>query len=239
MGAANRHLAVEDEVDTLCVFDHFWQDQSDINAIDTVTDSGTVAMGDAAGGTVVLTPSDGTVADNDEAIIRTPNENFIFHTSNPLYARARLMPTATDISVQNIAFGFVNAAATDPLGDNAGGIKTTGSAFGVQKVDGKSVFALVTANNSVTTTTDSNKSVVSATWYDVELFCVPNGDGTCVCTAKVNGEYLRDSNYNVIRHTVTVASATEMNGFAANKLGAAINNDTLTLDYWLFKQKVF
>lgn len=50
---------------------------------------------------------------------------------------------------------------------------------------------------------------------------------------------LKDVNNQVIRHTVTIASATEMAMFAAVKLGAGTNNDALTLDLWLGKQKAF
>ena len=40
MSAVNRDVIADREFDTLSIFDHFWRDQSDINAIDTVTDSG-------------------------------------------------------------------------------------------------------------------------------------------------------------------------------------------------------
>ena len=49
MGAANRHISVEDEFDTLVVYNHFHRDQADTDEVDTITDTGTVAIGDAAG----------------------------------------------------------------------------------------------------------------------------------------------------------------------------------------------
>lgn len=239
MTVANRHCQVESEIDTLLIVDHFWQDQSDINAVDTVTDSGTVAIGDAASGQVVLTPSDGSIADNDEAILATPNEVFLFASGKNLYGRTRLKYAETVSGTQNIGFGFMNAPATDPLGDNGAGAKVSGSTLAVYKVDGETVWRFATANNSASTITKSNKAAVGATWYDIEIFGVDNGDGTWVCTAKVDGELLKDVNNQVIRHTVTIASATEMAMFAAVKLGAGTNNDALTLDLWLGKQKAF
>jgi hypothetical protein len=240
MGTPNRHVVAEDELDTLVIFDHFANDQVDtIGGVDTVTDSGTVAMGDAAGGQIVLTPSDGTVADNDEAYYATPNEVFLFATGKNLYGRCRFKFAEVAAGVANVAFGFMNAVGANAIIDDGAGLKVSGSTAGVYKVDGEQVFRVVTANNSASTVTKTNRAAVAATWYDVEIFGTDNGDGTWVFTFKVDGEYLRDANNAIIRHAVTIASATEMQMFLGVKLGAATNNDTLTADLWLGKQKVF
>lgn len=240
MGAANRYCAVEGEIDTLVVFSHFDKDQADTEAVDTVTDTGTVLMGDAAGGTVVLTPSDGTVVDNDEAYLATPNEVFKLANNKPLYGRARLQFSEVTPNVVNIAFGFQNAVGANSIVDN-GGLKVSGDTLAVYKQDGGGAyFYCASYCNGTGTATKSNKPLAAATWYDVEIFATPNGDGTATVTYKVDGDYLRDFTTGaVIRHTVAIGSATEMQMFAGVKLGANTNNDTLTLDFWLGKQKVF
>lgn len=240
MPAVNRTCSVENEVDTLVVFDHFWQDQSDISAVDTVTDTGTVAMGDEAGGTVVLTPSDGTVADNDEAYLATPNEVFKLASGKNLYGRARVKAAETTADKVNLAFGFQNAVGANSLIDDGGGPKVSGDTLAIYKKDGGGAYWYCAAYcNGTGTATKSKTAFATATWYDLEIFAVDNGDSTFAVTYKIDGNYLRDFTTNVIiTHSVTVTSATEMQMWLGVKLGAATNNDTLTCDYWLGKQKV-
>lgn len=228
------------ELDTLVVFSHFDADQLDAIAVDTITDTGTVLMGDAAGGTVVLTPSDGTVADNDEAYLATPNEVFRLASGRPLYGRARVQFSEVTSDRVNVAFGFQNAVGANSIVDN-GGLKVSGDTLAIYKQDAAGMFWHCCAYvNGTGTATKSNRPLVAGTWYDLEIFANDNGDGTFVVTYKVDGQYLRDFTTNaVIAHTVTVASSTEMQMFLGVKLGAGTNNDTLTADYWLAKQKVF
>jgi len=57
----------------------------------TLTDSGTAAVGDEVGGVVTLSPSDGTVADNDEAYIATVVPSQVF----PVQGFSARMETST------------------------------------------------------------------------------------------------------------------------------------------------
>lgn len=218
---------------TMWVANHFTDDQSDLVAIDTITDTGSVAIGDAVGGVVVLTPSDGTVGDNDEAYLATPNELFKFGTNREIYGRARLQFSEVTANKVNIAFGFQNAVGANSIVDDGGGLKVSGSTLGIYKIDGSdSLLRCVSSCNGTSTVTISNKTVSAATWYDLEIL-VNDWDGVSMqVTFKCDGQYLRDSNNVVIRHTVAIASATEMSMFAGVKLGAATNNDTLSLDWW-------
>lgn len=241
MGASNRVTSCENEIDTLLVFDHFDKDQVDTTSVDTITDSGTVAMGDAAGGTVVLTPSDGTVSDNDEAYLATPNEVFLMATGKNIYGRARVKGTETTADKVNLAFGFQNAVGANSLIDDGGGPKVSGDTLAIYKKDGGGAFWYCAAYcNGTGTATKSKTAFVTATWYDLEIFANDNGDGTFAVSYKIDGQYLRDYTTNVvISHSVTIASATEMQMWLGVKLGAATNNDTLTCDFWLGKQKAF
>lgn len=218
-------------VSTFVIQDDFWQDQSDINAVDTLSDLGTVLMGDDVNGIATFTPGDSTVSDNDEAYLATPNENFKFGTNREIYGRFKFRYTAVVAADPNIAVGFQNAVGANSIADN-GGVKTSGSTAAVEKKDGETAFRCTTATNGTAVTTLSNKTIAAATDYVVEIE-LKDWDGvSMMATFKVDGEFLKDTNNNVIRHTVPIASATEMQMFAGIKLGAATNNDTLLLDYW-------
>jgi hypothetical protein len=229
----NRYTDALRNVDTMHVFDHFTSDQSDLYGIDTVTDSGTVAIGDDVGGVVTLTPSDGTVADNDEAYLATPNELFKFGTNRAIYGTARVKFTEVTATIANVAFGFQNAVGANSLVDDGAGPKTSGSTLAIFKVDGGAVWKCASACNGTATTSTSTAAATAATWYVLEIIC-EDWDGVSMkVTFKVDGQYLKDSTTSeIIRHTVAIASATEMQMFAGIKLGAITNNDTLLVDYW-------
>jgi hypothetical protein len=218
--------------DTMIIDDDFVAEHSDTLWTDVLTDTGTLAIGDAVSGVATLTPgAGGSVDDNDECILHSTNELFKFLADRPIYGRCRFRYTAVVAADPNICFGFMNAAATDPLGDNGAGAKVSGSTLAMGKVDGETVWRVWSATNGTSTTTKSNKTIAAATDYDVEIFCDDFDGVTMLASFKVNGEYLKDEiNGLPIRHRVTIASATEMNVFVAIKLGAATNNDTFLVD---------
>lgn len=223
------------ELDTVQVFDDFLGDQVDTTAVDTVTDSGTAAVGDDVNGVMTLTPSDGTVADNDEAYLASPNEFLKFGTNREIYLRFKFRYTAVVAADPNWAVGAQNAVGANSIVDN-GGVKTSGSTLAIEKKDGETKFRCTTACNGVAVTTLSNLTMAAATDYVAEII-LKDWDGvSCFATFKIDGAYLKDSNGVVIRHEVPIASATEMQLFAGIKLGAATNNDTLLLDYWYAAQ---
>jgi hypothetical protein len=225
------------DFDTFYIADDFWMDQTDLTAVDTITDTGTALCGDEANGVITLTPSDGTVADNDECYICSPNENFIFAAGRPLHGLCRLKFTEVTATIANVAFGFMNAAVANSIIDDGGGVKVSGSTLAVYKVDGGAVWRVASAVNGVSVVSVSTEAAVAATWYKVNIDCEDAGDGVNMrATFRVNDRILRDSEGRVIRHTIPVASATEMNLFAGIKLGAITNNDTLKVDYWYADQ---
>ncbi len=232
----SRYTAPLRDLDTFYVFDDFDKDQSDLWAVDTITDSGTAAVGDATRGIMVLTPSDGTVADNDEVYLATPNELFIFATNRPLYARGRLQFTETASGVYNAAFGFASAVGANLIVDDGAGLRASGCIAAIEKRDGETTWRLSTRNGSTVTSTASATIAGGSSYQILEIF-IHDWDGVSMqVSGKVDGNYLRDTNGNIIRHTVLIASATEMQLFAGAKLGAITNNDTLNLDYWYAAQ---
>jgi azurin len=235
MANINRYHPFLEMLDTVVVFDDFTGDQSDITALDTITDTGTALVGDAVNGVIVLTPSDGTVADNDECYLSTPNELFKFGTSRNIYGRFKFQYSAVVAADPNVAVGFMNAPGTSAISDN-GGVKVSGDTLAVEKKDGETYFRATSASSGASTTTLSNKAIAAATDYVVEIEA-NDWDGVSMqVTYKVDGDYLRDTSNNIIKHTVAISGSEEMAMFAGIKLGAATNNDTLSLDYWYGSQ---
>ena len=219
------------DLDVSFVFDDFTADQSDLFFVDTITDSGSAAVGDARCGIMTLTPSDGTVADNDEAYLASANELFIFTANKPIYGRCRLQFTETAAGVYNAFFGFLNACAANALVDDGGGMRASGCIAAIVKVDGETVWRCVSRNGSTVTSTTSTTTAGGSSYQVLEIDVIDWDGVSMQVLFKVDGVYLKDTNGQVIRHTVLIASATEMQVAVGAKLGAATNNDALLVDY--------
>ena len=223
---------------TFHVQDDFTGDQSDLFWVDTITDTGTVLIGDAANGIVALVPSDGTVADNDEAYFNTANELFLVNTTRSLYFRAYIQFTEANTDDANIAVGFMNAVAANAIVDDGAGLKTSGNWFSIFKVDGETVWRANCRNSSDTGSGSAlgTKSLTPAggsAYQCLEIFIDYDGGTNVVVSYKVDGNYLRDaaSSLNqVIRHRLPITSSTEMQAFFGVKNGGA-NLETLNVDY--------
>jgi hypothetical protein len=227
----NRFTSSLWNLDTFHIFDDFTADQSDLFWVDTITDTGTVLINDAANGIAVLTPSDGSVADNDEVYFASANELFLTAANRAIYGRCRLQFTETASGIYNAFFGFANAFAANLIVDDGAGLRASGNIFAIEKRDGETQWRLTSRNGSTVTSTLSTTTAGGASYQNLEIM-VKDWDGVSVqVAARVDGDFLKDSNNLVIRHTVLLASATEMQVGAGAKLGAITNNDTLNLDY--------
>lgn len=223
------------DLQSFFIFDDFWQDQSDINWIDTITDTGTATMGDWANGQVELDPSDGTVGDNDECYLGSASENFLVAANRSLYYRTRISYAEQNTDDANIAVGFANAVAANLLVDDGAGMRTTGNIFAIVKVDGETLWRAVSRNgtavNNTQSTTTAGVTTAQTGWQVLEIQVHDFDGGTNVqVTYAVDGLLLRDSNNLVIKHTVLIASSTEMQAFLAVKNGST-NNELLYSDY--------
>lgn len=214
-------------------FDDFLIDQTDLFFIDTVSDSGSAAVGDATNGVMVLTPSDGTVADNDEVYFGTSNELFKFAADKHFIGRARIQFTETSSGVYNAFVGFVSALnGADTMVDDGGGMRASGSIAAIYKIDGGTTWLCVTRNNGVVTTSTSSTTAGGSSYQELEVEVVPFTTTQVHVLFRVDGVPLKDSTTGLpIVHTVTVASSTEMNFGCGAKLGAGTNNDVLNVDY--------
>lgn len=197
----------------------------------TLTDTGTATVVDAASGILPITPSDGTVADNDEAYVTTKLELFLFAADRPFVggARVKFAPTAT--GVYNMFVGFGNAMVANTLIDDGGGVRASGSLAAIYMIDGGTNWKCTTRSNSVVTDSTSSLAFLNTSYQDLEIETVIFSSTQVKVVFRVDGVTLKDNTTGFdIVHTVTVASATEMQfGFGA-KLGAATNNDILYVD---------
>lgn len=198
-----------------------------------LTDSGTAVVGDAVGGILALTASDGTVADNDEAYIRSTAEIFKFAENKPLLAKARIQYTEANTDDANIAFGFMSAVGANALLDNGGGPAASYSGAVFFKVDGSTVWQCESSLAGTQTTTTLNaagsadgiaKTAGGSSYQTLEINWVPTTSTTGDFTFFIDGVL-------VAKHKdVVYTSATEMHVFAGVKNGDT-NNEVLNVDY--------
>lgn len=217
--------------DVIIVQDDFLGDQSDITWIDTITDTGTATVGDAVGGIMALTPSDGTVTNNDEVYLESANEVFLLAAGKPLYMKARVQYTEGNTDDANVFVGFASGVAANFIVDDGAGMRTTGDVLGIYKVDGGTKWICISQVNGTALTTTSATTAGGASYIKVEIEVVDHDSAAGYATFKVNNEYLKDTNGNVIRLRTPYASATEMAVAFGLKNGADTTVETLNIDY--------
>lgn len=195
-----------------------------------VSDSGTIAVGDAAKGVIVLTPSDGTVADNDEAYLKSTAEVFLVAANKPIVGEAKLQFTEANTDDANVFFGFADAIAANLIVDN-GGMKTSGSMFGIFKQDGSNVWKCISSISSSQTISTSTTTAGGSAYQTLRVEIQPINSTTAEVTFYVDGQQLLDSStLKPIKHTITYTGATEMQIGAGVKNGDT-NLETLNIDY--------
>jgi hypothetical protein len=217
--------------DTVSIEDDFTQTLDTNKWTAQTTDTGTAAVGSEDNGLLTLTPSDASVADNDEVYVASAKALFTFGTNRALYARGRAKFVETASGIYNAFFGFMSSAlsAQNLIVDDGGGLRATGSICAIHKIDGETVWRATTRNGSTSTTSTSTKTAGAA--YQLLEVMLNDWDGVSMqATFKVDGDFLKDSNGLVIRHTVLIASATIMSLAFGAKLGAITNNDTFIFD---------
>lgn len=198
----------------------------------TVSDSGTVAQGDAANGIVTLTPSDGSVGDNDEAYLKSATECFKAVAGRTIQGEARIKFVEINTDDANVGFFFQNAIGADSIIDSGAGLKVSGDTFGIYKVDGGTVWKCVSVVNGGTALVSTSTKTAGGTDYQTLSIRIADVDGTsCEVTFFVDGAALLDSTFRrPIKHTFAMASATEMQVGVGVKNGDT-NLETLLVDY--------
>ena len=124
----------------------------------TASDSGSITANDAAGGTITLNPSDGTVGDNDETYLKRTQETFLMASGKPIWIGARMKFTEANTDDANIWFGVKDALAANSLVDNGAGMATSFSGFGFFKQDGQTLWSIIVSLSTTQTIVQLSKA---------------------------------------------------------------------------------
>lgn len=186
------------------------------------SDSGTVA-GNATtvGGGITISPSDGSVGDNDETYVKTTGRLFKFADDKP--GGCYLEGVFTDVGTNNgnWIIGFMEALAANYLQDNGAGPPADYDGAVFFKVDGGTNWCVET---SIGTTQKTHTTDITATSASKQRFAInfnQKGTNLEVTFWHALGEtaplkQCKDTDGNTIKHNITVASNAVMNfGFGA------------------------
>ena len=188
-----------------------------------------VAAGDARAGVLVITTG---ATDNNEAGVKTTNENYLFLADTDTYGAAYIQYAEAATDDANVFVGFISAFAANNLVDDGAGPRTTGSIAGIYKVDGGTVWRCITRNGSASTDSVSTTTAGGAAYQKLEIECHEMDGVNMSVTFRVDGKLLKDSSGLVIKHLVAIASATEMNFGVYAKAGGA-NSEVVNVD-WIY-----
>lgn len=202
----------------------------------TATDAGAVTQNDAAGGTVSLTMSDGTVADNDEVYLATSKEVFKFADDKPLVFETRIQFAEANTDDANVCVGLKDAVAANSILDDGGGPSASYSGVTIFKVDGSTVWQCESSLAGTQITTVSQHTAGGTTPQVLRIEWMPFSTTQAHVTFFIDGKPMLDANGKPIMHTMTYTSATEMQAFVGGKNGGA-NLETLVVDYIAAVQK--
>lgn len=202
----------------------------------TLTDLGTATVGTGAGGILPLVPSDGTVADNDEAYITVTNKAFLFADDKPLVFEARIQFTEANADDANVMVGVYSATGANQLLDNSGGPPASYTGAVIFKVDGGTVWQCETSVAGTQTTTASVSTAGGSSYQTLRIEFKPFSSTQADVVFLLDGSPLLDSSGNAIKHTYTYTSAAAAGPGACVKNGD-VNLETLNIDYIYCGQK--
>jgi len=211
--------------DTFRFEDHFLSYTDAQMWTKAIGDTGTVAASDALGGVLVITPSDGTAADNDQASIQTTQELFLFAADKPFAIEFDIQYAEAATNVANVAAGVMNAFAADRalVDGGLGPVATTHSSAMIYKVDGATVWKAESCVVTTQTISTSDKTAGGTPYQRLRIDFQPTTALQGEVTFWVDGAQLVDSTTGKpIKHTVLFASATEMAAFVTVKNGSAV-----------------
>lgn len=220
-------------------FVHYDTDDFRWTGIEDDTASSVAIDADGIGGIVTLTA--GTL-DNDEAYLHTTNEIFKFQNDKPLVAVARLKVTEGGTNQASFMFGLADAVAANHIQDDGTPVASHHGAF-FFKQDGEAdlkVESLADAANSHTTTT-TEVDPDSGDWesYKIEVEPVSDTDKRVTfwhdSEGGQNWKQLKDTNGNLIKHTISLATPSagtgELSLFVGIKNSSANGTQTMDVDY--------
>ncbi len=194
----------------------------------TATDSGTGTVGAGVGGILTLAPSDGTVADNDEIYVAT-QELFKFAADKPAVFEAEINWTEANTDDANVCLGFMDAVGANSIQDDGAGPKASYSGAVFFKADGDTAWTFETSLAGAQTTTVLDNATPGGTYQTLRIEAREAGDVVEI-VPMIDGLQCKDTSGNLVKHTISLGSPTEMSAFIGAKNGSA-NNESITVDY--------
>lgn len=122
----------------------------------TLTDTGTVTPLTTHGGGVALTPSDASVADNDEVYLGGTTKNIVPTNLKPIVFQTVLQFTEANVDDANVIAGLSSTSAADALLDNGGGPPASYSGLVFFKIDGGNNWWVEASVGGTQTTVELN-----------------------------------------------------------------------------------
>lgn len=119
----------------------------------TLTDSGAITALTTHGGGVAITPSDGTVADNDEAYLGWTNKNIVPTNLKPIVFQTVIQYTEGNTDDANVIAGMLSTSAANALLDDGGGPPASYTGLVFFKTDGDTVWQVESSVGGTQTTT--------------------------------------------------------------------------------------
>lgn len=202
----------------------------------TLTDSGTAVVGNGVGGIAVISASDGTTGDNDEAYLGLRNLVFTPAAGKTFVMQARMQYSEVNTDDANVAVGFTNSVGADLLVDNGGGLRTTGTTFCIYKVDGETVWRCLSRVAGGSATINTTTVTAGGSAYGVfEVVLSEITTTHMVVSFRIDGNVLADATTGFpIWHRMPYASADAVTPFVALKNGSTSGaGEVLNLD-WLY-----
>lgn len=226
------------------LWDHFFEYVDADKWTKLAADAGSSVALDAdwVGGGVTLTTG---ATNNNECALKSTVEAFKFAANQPIIfgALATWAEAATDDL--NIMFGLMDAIGANAMLDDGGGPKASFSGAIIYKKDGDTVWSVRSSiGSSYTDTQTSQACHSSSTQVTLAIYCMPRSSTEIDIVyymdpaGGANLQPLTDSRGNVIKHTVTLGSPTEMNAGVYIKAGGAAS-EVVTLDMIGAEQVLF
>jgi len=233
-------MFVEERRKAFGIYDDFFHYTTAEDWTTVASDSGTIVHEDAVGGVILLSPSDGTVANNDEIYLKGTTERYKYLSDQPIEFETRAKFTEANTDDANVILGLMNAVAANSLQDDGAGPPASSNHVVFFKVDGGTKWQ-VESSLGTTQTTNTVRNVTTAgdgTWRRFQISVRPITSVLAEVIFFIDGEQCLDNTTGLpIKHVVDFTSgATEMQEIAGQKNGADTNVEGLRLDYICARQ---
>ena len=188
--------------------------------------NGTVSTTDSVGGVVTLADQDGI--DNNECYLKSDCECVKFGDGLSFSLRGRMKFSEVATNAANIIFGAMDAVTVNTLVDNGGGIRATGDAVAIYKIDGGTKWVCKTQLNGTSYGNTTTTITAGGSYQNLEIRFSDRGGSGSNC-GRV--EYFINSQLVASHEMNTYTSATEMEPVFGLKNGSGAAQ-SLLVDYF-------